>query len=164
MIEKSNGFVENGVCDAKFSPLVLKPTNDYNGRRRIYELDQDFTYLLTFPGGSDQVTVPAGYKTDLATLPVVLQVILGNRDDYAEEAIIHDWLCDHKMPRFYTNARMRSLMYVLGRPYWKQRAVFYGLMLFGYGSWIMEIWNAIWTRGKKDKLDGGTEGSEAGEV
>lgn len=138
MIQKAK-TTRNGVWEASFSEIILEPTNRYNGSRRIYKLVEPFTFVLIFPGGQESITVPAGYWTDFATLPLPLQLVLGNRDDYLEESIIHDWLCDKRQPRFFTNAKMRQVMFVLNRPRWKRWAIFYGLMVFGYGSWIMEL-------------------------
>lgn len=134
-------FCENGVWDASFSGIILTPTNKYNGRRRVYKLKQEFVFTLRYQGGVEKLRIPKDYETDLATLPVALQLILGNRDDYLEESIIHDWLCDNNQPRFFTNAKMRQVMYVLGRPRWKRWCIFYGLMIFGYKSLVMEFFS-----------------------
>lgn len=148
-------FCENGVWDAAFSGIILEPTDKYNGRRRIYRLQQAFKFSLSFKGGSESINIPAGYETDLASLPVILQVILGNRDDCGilESSLIHDWLCDNNQPRFFTNAKMRQVQYVLGVPRWKRWAFFYGLMAFGYKSVIYEMckaWLSKLKGGRKD--------------
>jgi hypothetical protein len=134
-------YCENGVWYAEFSDIILEPTNRYNGDRRMYRLRQEFTFDLTYKGGWESITIPEGYETDLATLPRVLTFFLGRRDDYLEESIIHDWLCDHGQPRFFTNAKMRQVMYVIGRPRWKRWCIFYGLMAFGYGSLVMSFFS-----------------------
>lgn len=147
-IAKYNWYKQNGVYNASFTPLVLSPLNEYNGRRRMYQLDLDFVFEMRYENGVDHVSVPRGFKTDLATIPLLCQVILGGRDDFAEEAVIHDWLCVHKMPGWYANSKMRSLMYILGRPLWKQRLVFWALQIFGYGSMFDRVWCKIFRRKK----------------
>lgn len=131
----------NGVWEAEFTDVILRPTEKRNGSRRVYELMSAFVFTLRYPGGTETIKIPPGYETDFATLPLPLQLVLGNRDDYLEESIIHDWLCDNKQPRFFTNAKMRQVMFVLKRPRWKRMAIFYGLMVFGYGSYLMSIFS-----------------------
>lgn len=136
---RTNKSSQNGVWEAKFSDIALTPTTKYNGSRRIYRLTKSFVFVLTYNGGHERIDIPVGYETDFATLPLPLQLVLGNRDDYLEESIIHDWLCDNRQPRFFTNAKMRQVMFVLNRPRWKRWAIFYGLMIFGYGSLVMNL-------------------------
>jgi len=150
MVEPEPRFFKKGRFEGHISTPVLIPTDKYNGRRRIYQLEYDFTYLLIFEGGTQTIFIPAGFETDLATIPVALQILLGNRDSYAEEAIVHDFCCDNDMPRFWTNAQMRSLMCILHRPYLKRLAIFYGLMFFGYKSPIMNFFTKI----KNFKIEG----------
>ncbi len=78
--------------------------------------------------------VPAGFCTDLATLPIFVQLLLGNRDDWAEAAVIHDMLCRHNVSPFMANSTMRLVMHVTHAPKWKQILFFYGLMTVGYQS------------------------------
>jgi hypothetical protein len=138
-MKRASRRTANGVWEADFSDIVIRPTLKRNGSRRVYALVKSFSFKLTFPGGVESINIPAGYETDFATLPLPLQLVLGNRDDYLEESIIHDWLCDNNQPRFFTNAKMRQVMFVLKRPRWKRWAIFYGLMIFGYGSWLMSV-------------------------
>lgn len=121
----------------------LSATDEYNGRRRIYVLNEPFMFCLWFPGGKFEITVPSGYKTDLATLPIWTQIILGNRDSYAEESILHDHFCTSDMPRFFANSTMRSVMQLLHRPKWKRVAIFWGLTLFGYKSLTMSLFEKV---------------------
>lgn len=139
MIKRSGGPKCNDKFHAHFSTLLLEPTKKRNGRRRVWRLREPFEAIIHYPGGEMVITIPAGYETDLASIPLVAQVFLGGRDEYAEEAVVHDWLCDHSMPRFFTNAQMRILMEVLNRPHWKILSVFYALMFFGYGSPIFNL-------------------------
>jgi hypothetical protein len=134
MIKRAGGAKQNGKYWGAFSTLLLEPTKKRNGRRRVWRLRQEFEAVIHFSGGKMVIKVPEGYETDLASIPMFAQLIIGGRDDYAEESVIHDWLCDNLQPRFFTNATMRILMKLLNRPRWKIVAVFYALMFFGYGS------------------------------
>jgi hypothetical protein len=141
MTENKYVYRANGLL-VTLDHLHLEPTDKKNGRRRVYRLLSDYCLLVSFKGGQEEMTVPAGFETDLATLPVFTQVLLGNRDDYAEPAVFHDWITSDEvhLPQFIANAKMRSIMQALGYPTWKQLLVFYGLMVFGYGSVLSRCW------------------------
>lgn len=142
-MNKPGEFGKNEKFSFRTSRLVIEPTSKHNGRRRVYRLVKRFACDIYYRGGTDLVRVPEGYETDFATLPLICQLVLGNRDDYAEESVIHDWLCSNDLPRFYSNAKMRIIMTALGRPKWKILAVYYGLMIFGYKSFAMETFKRI---------------------
>jgi hypothetical protein len=116
------------------TPLQSEPLNQWSGRRRQHALLQDFSLIIVSQGMTNQVTVPKGFITDWATVPLFCQLILGNRDDYAEAACLHDYLCVTNVPYFVANSWMRSAMFALGAPRWKRVAFFYALMIFGYDS------------------------------
>jgi hypothetical protein len=124
---------KNGLA-ISMTPLKTTAQSLFQGRRRCWKLDLDFSMIIASHGMEQRVTVPKGYDTDYATIPIICQLVLGNRDDWAEAAVLHDWLCTTHVPRFICNAWMRSALFCLGAPRWKQLAFFYGLMLFGYGS------------------------------
>lgn len=143
-------YKKNGLT-IKMGKLSTTATDEWCGRRRIHELDIPFDCVISSSGMSMHVSVPAGYKTDYATLPVVCQLVLGNRDDWAEIAVLHDWLCDTHVPYFICNQWMRSGLFCVGCPYWKRVLFFYGLMLLGYQSpiqrgylWVKQQISSVW--------------------
>jgi len=123
----------NGLT-IKMTPLQTEPIDQWTGRRRQHKLLQDFTLIIVSEGMTQTVTVPKGFVTDWATVPLFCQLILGNHDDYAEAAALHDYLCVTHVPYFVANSWMRSAMFALGAPKWKRIAFFYALMFFGYDS------------------------------
>ena len=110
----------------------VSPTDKWIGRRRVYRLNRTFRLRIECAGVNWKIDVPEGFETDLASFPVVLQLLLGNRDDYLEESVVHDWLYKEGIPTFFANATMRVIMECLKRPWWKRWLVFYGLMFLGY--------------------------------
>jgi hypothetical protein len=124
---------KNGL-KIEVSPLATLPTDMWVGRRRQHRLIWDFMVKIESKGMVMKIAVPKGYHTDYATLPLFCQLVLGNRDDYSEAAVAHDWLCTTHVPAFIANQFMRSLMFAYDAPWWKRVAFFYGLMIFGYGS------------------------------
>lgn len=131
----------NGMLVRVDIPQLI-PTDDYNGRRRIYELAEMMVYEVSYGKLNiestyqcfDTIIVPKGFRTDFATIPIILQLFLGNRDSYMEESIFHDAMCEYDVPRWVANSKMRAIMLALGRPWWKRFAIFWGLMIFGYKS------------------------------
>jgi len=121
----------------------LEPTDKRIGSRRVYRLTYSFFCTITYPGGHWRIKIPKGFETDFASFPLILQLLLGNRDEYLEESLIHDWLYREGIPPFYANAIMRVVMERLGRAWWKRWLVFYGLMAFGYRApgwqWLAKL-------------------------
>ena len=132
----------NGLT-VKMTPLKTEAVDLWNGRRRCHRLLEDFCLIIVSHGLEQRVQVPKGFDTDFATIPVFCQMVLGNSDTYAEAATLHDWLCTTHVPRFICNAWMRSALFCLGAPMWKQRAFYWGLMLFGYDSPLANAINKL---------------------
>jgi hypothetical protein len=127
------------------SDLALYPTSQMSGRRRIYRLVKHFRIHITMDGVKNVISVPAGFATDMATIPLVAQLLIGSRDDpgVAEAAVAHDWLCTQDAPREYANATMWVIMLALGVPRWRATAIYLALMLFGYKSLPSRLWRMI---------------------
>jgi hypothetical protein len=138
-------YTVNGTWTATMTDIVLTPTDRMVRGRRVYRLLKTFVFHLSFAGGDDFIEIPQGYEFDFASMPKFLQLILGNRDNVGtlEASLIHDWLCDNKQPGFYTNAKLRSVMFILGVPLWKRMAFYIGLQAFGYGSSINYIYHYL---------------------
>lgn len=71
-------------------------------------------------GSTIWVEVPAGYRTDLASIPPEAGIIgfekLG-RHSYA--AIVHDWMFSQQMGYELANAAFYGMLLKLGVPWWK---------------------------------------------
>jgi Protein of unknown function (DUF1353) len=48
---------------------------------------------LVYRGGSQRFVVPAGFRTDFATVPRVVSWLVPRFGTYTLAAILHDWLC-----------------------------------------------------------------------
>jgi hypothetical protein len=122
----------SGIFTLELTVPQLEPTDKWNGSRRVHRLTRNFHINIQFPGGILSMLIPRGFESDMASFPMLLQLILGNRDDYLEESLIHDWLYREGIPVFFANAMMRVVMTQLRRKAWKRWVVFYGLMFLGY--------------------------------
>lgn len=48
---------------------------------------------LQYTGKQETFIVPAGFVTDLATVPQVFQWLVDDHGAYTQAAVLHDWLC-----------------------------------------------------------------------
>ncbi len=72
------------MTKGKFSPLDIRQVGDHE-----FELLADLVY--TTDGGGNQVVVPKGFRTDLASVPSQLWGLFPPADRYSEAAVLHDW-------------------------------------------------------------------------
>ncbi|EBH3676593.1 DUF1353 domain-containing protein [Salmonella enterica] len=119
---------------SKFTtPAILEMLEHY--RWRVYE---PFEFYLR-DDNSDVIEGPAGFVTDLATIPRIFWTILPPDGKYAKAAIIHDWMYDNAL-RTKKEADKIFLdgMTVLGVPKWKRIIMYYAVRLFGRGMYGKE--------------------------
>ncbi|HFW4799072.1 TPA: DUF1353 domain-containing protein, partial [Salmonella enterica subsp. diarizonae serovar 60-67:z35:-] len=85
---------------------------------------------------SDIIEVPAGFITDLASVPRILWMFLPPDGKYAKAAIIHDYMYDNAL-RTKKEADLIFLdgMTVLGVPKWKRTIMYCAVRLFGRGKY-----------------------------
>ncbi|EAO1688573.1 DUF1353 domain-containing protein [Salmonella enterica] len=116
---------------SKFTtPAILEMLGHYNWR--VYE---HFAFYLS-DDNSDVIEVPAGFVTDLASVPRIFWTLLPPDGKYAKAAIIHDYLYDNAL-RTKKEADLIFLdgMTVLGVPRWKRMIMYYAVRLFGKGMY-----------------------------
>lgn len=119
---------------SKFTtPAILEMLGHYNWR--VYE---PFEFYLS-DDNSDIISVPAGFITDLASVPRVFWTLLPPDGKYAKAAIIHDYLYDNAL-RTKKEADLIFLdgMTVLGVPRWKRTVMYWAVRLFGRGMYGKE--------------------------
>ncbi len=78
-------------------------------------------------------TVPAGFPTDLASVPRLTIVFLLTGDSSAEAAVVHDMLYTNKpVPRRVADAVLREASAVTGVPAWRRWLMWAGVRAFGW--------------------------------
>ncbi|EAA7439925.1 phage tail protein, partial [Salmonella enterica subsp. enterica] len=99
---------------------------------RVYE---PFEFYLS-DDNSDVIEVPAGFVTDLASVPRIFWTILPPDGKYAKAAIIHDYLYDNAL-RTKKEADLIFLdgMTVLGVPRLKRKVMYWAVRWFGRGQY-----------------------------
>lgn len=116
---------------SKFTtPAVLELLDNYRWR-----LMEPFEFWLT-DKPQDVIRVPAGYVTDLASVPRILWSLLPPAGRYAKAAIIHDWMYDNAL-RSKKEADLIFLdgMRVLGVSRWRRRLMYLAVRVFGKGRY-----------------------------
>ncbi|ECO0849866.1 DUF1353 domain-containing protein [Salmonella enterica subsp. enterica serovar Newport] len=112
------------------TPAILEMLGHYNWR--VYE---PFAFYLS-EDNCDVIEVPAGFITDLATIPRIFWSLMPPDGRYAKAAIIHDYLYDNAL-RTKKEADLIFLdgMAVLGVPKWKRIVMYLAVRIFGRGNY-----------------------------
>jgi hypothetical protein len=76
----------------------------------LFVVAEDFTCSLSFAGIDEIVTIPAGYKTDFASIPRPFRWLLPSTGKVARPALLHDWLLhrDDKRATKIFNAALKA--------------------------------------------------------
>ncbi|ECJ4438861.1 DUF1353 domain-containing protein [Salmonella enterica subsp. diarizonae] len=116
------------------TPAILEMLGHYNWR-----VHEPFAFYLS-EDNSDAIEVPAGFITDLATIPRIFWSLMPPDGKYAKAAIIHDYLYDNAL-RTKREADRIFLdgMTVLGVPRWKRTIMYWAVRLFGRGNYGKRI-------------------------
>lgn len=80
-------------------PLVLEALASETAGRGEFLLYLPFNYDVGFLGSGDTITVPKGFKTDLASVPALARPFVPLSGRMAKPAILHDWLLAIEDPR-----------------------------------------------------------------
>lgn len=81
-------------------------------------------------------TVPAGFRTDLASIPQALQAVIGKWERHAPAAVLHDWLYYRQITtRREADWLFAEALYAAGVPVWKRAAMWLAVRVGGGGPW-----------------------------
>lgn len=121
------------------TPLELTPDLASGAYRTVRDLAFDVGFL----GSGLTITVPAGFRTDLASVPRWLWWLFP-RDDpqYAAASVLHDYTYKWRHPassdKFDRNTAdgiYLDGMLILGVPAWRAWAMYLGVRIFGHRHW-----------------------------
>lgn len=116
---------------SKFTtPAILELQDRY-----LWKIYQPFEFYLT-EDNSDIIVVPAGFITDLASVPRIMWSFLPPDGKYAKAAIVHDYLYDNGLrTKKQADLIFLDAMRVLGVPRWKRTIMYLAVNYFGKGSY-----------------------------
>lgn len=138
--------VSGGTMSKFTTPAILEMLDDYKWR-----LVERFAYYTELPhsrlraeivGDADQmrigffIDVPAGYETDLASVPRCLWMIFPPHGRYAKAAIVHDYLYSQAIgTKAFADNVFNEAMVVLGVPKWRRLTMYWAVRCFGRGGY-----------------------------
>lgn len=101
-----------------------------------WRLTEAFEYHVGQYPSEDVIRVPAGFVTDLASIPRLLWPLLPPQGRYAKAAILHDWLytqgrAGDEAARARADAIFLEAMRVLECPRWQRGVIYAAVRLFG---------------------------------
>ncbi|HAK1937095.1 TPA: DUF1353 domain-containing protein [Salmonella enterica] len=112
------------------TPAILEMLDHYRWRVHV-----PFAFYLS-DDSSDVIEVPAGFVTDLASVPRIFWTLLPPDGKYAKAAIIHDYLYDNALRTKQEADRIfLDGMTVLGVPKWKRILIYLVVRIFGRGNY-----------------------------
>lgn len=129
-----NPFVPFVAMEAEFkkAPVVTPFYDDY------WLLLEDLTFeaTRTSDGKYFSITIPAGFVTDLASIPVPLNAIYDKSGRYSSAGILHDYLywtqfCDRKK----SDRMIKEGLKATGAGYFSRNTIKYGVYWFGWAAW-----------------------------
>ena len=93
--------------------------------------------LIFRPSSGPEISVPAGFMTDLASVPVWARPFVSNYEhDTVAAAIVHDWLyAIHITSRARADLIFFEALGASGAPAWKQYLMYWGVRLGGGQGW-----------------------------
>ncbi len=113
------------------SDLVLRA-----GKGDRWTLVGNLIYSYRDGDGDATITVPAGTRTDLASIPRLLTPLLPVNDTHRAAAVLHDYLYrTHVVSRRLADKIFRQAMEELGVSAWKRWAMWAGVRLGGWVGW-----------------------------
>lgn len=114
------------------TPLDLRSNDD----GCTFTLLTEFDYEMGELGSGRFIRVPAGFKTDFASVPQIFWNILPPWGTYGKAAVLHDW--NYKKQEFgraFCDAVLLESMEALGVVWWKRFLIYRGVRLGGWAAW-----------------------------
>ena len=91
---------------------------------------------LRYRWRGNQVEVPEGFITDLASIPRWAQLVIPLNGKHRSAAILHDYLMVvQTMSRKDTDRLFRDAMVDSGVPAWQRSIMYAAVRIFGQGPW-----------------------------
>lgn len=110
------------------SDLIVQP--DATGRRWTLHV------ACTFRVGGRRFTIPAGFRTDFASVPRIAWRVLPPWDRHLAASVVHDWMyATGVLARHRADTVFRRAMATAGVPAWQRETIYWAVRLFGWWAW-----------------------------
>ena len=115
----------------------------FTGNLILEDVDGD-SWILWQPFGyvskvGDIINVPAGFKTDLASIPWLFRRILPKSGEYNKACVIHDWMYKtHLFERSKCDDILLEAMEFEGVGYCKRYTIYWAVRAGGWLPWANE--------------------------
>lgn len=100
----------------------------------VSELAEDWSLEMFFL----RITIRAGFLTDGASVPALLQRWAGHPFDWPRivAALVHDWLyASHMLPRWIADLMFLAILIYVGYPFWRSLADWWAVSRFGESAY-----------------------------
>lgn len=116
------------------APLNL----NYDPKINMWYTGREFTYFVGEEGSENKITVPEGFRTDLASVPIPARWLIPKSGRYNQAAVLHDYLYTiQDRPRKEVDRIFLEAMGVLGVPKWKRWVMYRAVRIGGGRPWRM---------------------------
>jgi hypothetical protein len=103
------------------------------GPGSLWTLTNVLTWEIGFKGSGLVWTVPAGFASDLASIPLLARLVFDRGDSrYAKAAILHDHMLDAGFDRLTAAAEFHSALRADGVKRWRRLVMFLAVALWKY--------------------------------
>jgi hypothetical protein len=96
---------------------------------------------ITIETPAGKITIPAGFKTDFASVPRAFWSIIPPWGKYSEAALVHDYLYSAASKAIKSMSRKEAddifleLMKEAGVPWWQRQAIYWAVRMWGKSYW-----------------------------
>ena len=119
-----------------FSKLLTEKVPGERDGRQLFRLTAPLTFRLGINGRGIEITVPAGFITDFASVPRMFWPIVPPVGPYCEASVLHDYLRGQvSCSRFLADAIFREAMAQLGVPLWRRVCMYYFVRFWSVIKW-----------------------------
>ena len=112
---------------------------------RVYRLTEPFTYYVGQKCSSMRIDVPAGFETDLASVPTFARLLFSPDGPWAQPAVLHDWLYrEAAVPRSICDLIMFESMLLPPQvgpavPRWHARTIYHATRIGGGSTYAVHL-------------------------
>lgn len=113
-------------------PLILM----YDSENNTWKTTREFSYHVGLEESDDIITVPAGFETDLASIPPIAEMFIPKSGVYNQAAVLHDFLYSTMTrTRKESDKIFLEAMKVLGVPWFKRHLMYRAVRLNVFKKW-----------------------------